>query len=66
MNYQERMMIALNSIPIAERSMNDAEIAHDSWCKIYKDKPCNCEPDITISAGGKTYTVDLEGRTRTR
>ncbi len=24
------------------------DICHDSWCRIYKGRACNCDPDIRV------------------
>jgi hypothetical protein len=29
-------------------TVNDIFISHDDWCDIFKNKPCNCQPDITL------------------
>ena len=31
-----------------EKGVSVAHIAHDSWCGIFDNKECNCDPEITI------------------
>jgi len=50
-NYVKKLdkMIADGSINIT--GISTARIAHDGWCAINKGGECNCDPDITITAG---------------
>jgi hypothetical protein len=41
-------------------------IAHDARCRIYKRKPCNCVPDITLTVDGVAYDVDGAGNANAR
>jgi hypothetical protein len=41
-------------------------IAHNDWCRVYKRKPCNCVPDITLTVDGVAYDVDGAGNANTR
>ena len=32
--------------------VSDVEVAHDDWCRIYKGKYCNCDPEIRVRRRG--------------
>lgn len=42
-------------IPSGRAALIQAHVQHDSWCAIYKDKPCDCRPTIsaTITEPGR-------------
>jgi hypothetical protein len=37
------------------------QIAHDNWCKIYKGKPCNCNPDISVETDDGLIFLNEDG-----
>jgi hypothetical protein len=40
-----------------------AAIEHDAWCGIYKGRPCDCVPDISVShPTGDVTVIDARGR----
>jgi hypothetical protein len=42
-------------------SLSNVYVAHDSWCRSYKGKSCNCYPDIQVQLRDGRYTIDMTG-----
>lgn len=48
-NYYRPLMEILEKHPeLRTAGMRDIDIRHDSWCRIYKNGYCNCNPDIHV------------------
>jgi hypothetical protein len=57
-NYLPKLL-ALGSPGVLERgAVYCATVAHDDWCAIYKDRPCNCDPDITVQTATEALAED--------
>ncbi|MDR3424657.1 MAG: hypothetical protein P4M13_06205 [Alphaproteobacteria bacterium] len=37
----------------AQKGVNHIIVKHDRWCRIYRKKSCNCNPNITICKDGE-------------
>lgn len=62
LDYKQRVILgseALSRLHSSEVCVVD--IKHDSKCKIFKNKECNCVPDIEVKVGDKMYIIDDEG-----
>jgi hypothetical protein len=47
-NYLKKINQMVQSGAIQPEGVKDIDIAHDSWCGIYKGNDCNCECEITV------------------
>lgn len=47
-NYQAKLMKMIQSGQIKLGGVQHLSIKHDTWCKIYRDGLCNCDPDIEL------------------
>lgn len=45
-NYVKKLMDNVNDNPWPKPGAHLIEIQHDRWCRIFKGKACNCDPDI--------------------
>ena len=43
-----RYLMRVGALPHAV-GLHQITIFHDDWCGIYKDKRCNCNPDIRLA-----------------
>ena len=61
--YMPRLMKALGSFKVNEKAQWNVQISHDDWCKVFEDDAelCTCQPDIRITNGMLTVTVDEDG-----
>jgi|TARA_Y100001951_G_scaffold87203_1_gene78092 hypothetical protein len=56
-NYIKKIDDLIKPLQGTRGSINHIKIEHDGWCDIYKQKACNCDPNVsTIS--------DAEGMSR--
>jgi hypothetical protein len=48
-NYVKKLnrLIALGALPVGV-GLHQLDIAHDAWCRLYKGKHCNCDPDLQL------------------
>ena len=47
-NYMAKVLaLALPGV-LEPRKGYSVTVAHDDWCAIYRDLPCNCDPDVTV------------------
>lgn len=51
-NYQREIMKLIEAGKMTA-GYSEVEVAHDDWCKIYKRKPCNCNPEIRDGKTGE-------------
>ena len=63
MGYQERIDRACRQVfdDKWRGKVSDISVQHDDWCAIYKGRPCNCDPDITMTTPTGRFTVDRRG-----
>ncbi|MER2520225.1 MAG: hypothetical protein ABTQ34_06000 [Bdellovibrionales bacterium] len=47
-NYLAPTVLAAMSTPHQTSDIMHVVVFHDNWCGVYKNKPCNCNPDIKI------------------
>lgn len=62
LDYKQRMILgseALSRLQLPGVCVVD--IKHDGDCKVFKNKECNCVPDIEVKVGDKLYIIDEEG-----
>lgn len=45
-NYEKEIERLFQAGTIREGEVYNVLVAHDDWCSIYKNKPCDCDPDI--------------------
>ena len=43
-NYKKKLL----TMNFERGKMYDVEIVHDDWCGVFKDKECDCDPDIIV------------------
>ena len=48
-NYFKKVM-ELSKLDAVKKGHSTISIHHDEWCKIYKGKYCNCDPDVELKA----------------
>ena len=48
-NYHKKVEDLLKNINAFDGApgVHHIKVAHDSWCNIYKQKTCNCNPEIS-------------------
>jgi hypothetical protein len=48
-NYVKKLnrLIAQGALPVGV-GVHQLDVCHDAWCRIYKGKPCNCDPDLRL------------------
>jgi hypothetical protein len=62
MNYMETILKAVYKGNLkAVDGVLMPQIAHDKWCKIYKSKPCNCNPDISVETDDGLIFLNEDG-----
>lgn len=62
MNYMETLFSAIEKGNLkATDGILMPQIAHDKWCKIYKNKPCNCNPDISVETDDGLIFLNKDG-----
>jgi hypothetical protein len=42
------------------------EVAHDSWCAMHQDKPCNCDPEISVETEEGLIILNKDGSIKTK
>ena len=42
------------------------EVAHDSWCAMHKDEPCNCDPEISVETEEGLIILHKDGSIKTK
>ena len=48
-NYVQKLMDKINNTPFSWKpGVRMTTIKHDSWCKIFRGKACNCDPEIEL------------------
>jgi hypothetical protein len=64
MGYQERIDSASRQVfdDKWRGNVSVVSVQHDDWCAIYKGRPCNCDPDITMNTPTGRFMVDRRGR----
>jgi hypothetical protein len=49
MPYKERVQkMGMKAIEQDGKGVYGVEVQHDTWCNIFKQGECNCEPTITM------------------
>jgi hypothetical protein len=50
-NYQKKLrrLIAQGALPVGV-GVHQLDVCHDRWCRIYKGKHCNCDPDLRLTS----------------
>jgi len=61
MSYMETIFKAIEKGSIPSVGVLMPQIAHDNWCKIYKGKPCNCNPDISVETDDGLIFLNEDG-----
>ena len=53
-NYVKKLhrLIALGALPVGV-GLHQLDVCHDDWCRIYKGKLCNCDPDLRCARSGR-------------
>jgi hypothetical protein len=49
-NYTKKLrrLLAQGALPVGV-GVHQLDVCHDRWCRIYKGKPCNCDPDLRLT-----------------
>jgi hypothetical protein len=50
-NYVNKLKDFVAAHPELNGKVGDIDVRHDSWCAIYKNQLCNCDPDLEIRKG---------------
>jgi hypothetical protein len=62
MTYMETILQAVEKGNlVAKDGILMPQIAHDNWCKIYKNKPCNCNPEISVETDDGLVYLNKDG-----
>jgi hypothetical protein len=43
-NYTDKLKEAGEKLTPGQ--VHEVDVCHDDWCAIFRDNPCNCEPEI--------------------
>jgi hypothetical protein len=44
-----KRFIASGRILVMAGTVSLVDVAHDDWCRIFKGKRCNCDPEIRVA-----------------
>jgi hypothetical protein len=47
-NYWPKLVELVEQGKVPPGSVNEVDICHDDWCRIYRGGYCNCEPEIRL------------------
>lgn len=62
MTYMETILQAVEKGNlVAKDGILMPQIAHDKWCKMYKNKPCNCNPEISVETDDGLVYLNKDG-----
>ena len=63
--YARRLYLASADILLLGAGLSDVLVLHDDWCGSFKMRPCNCDPDMTLTtSSGSKYSIDRRGKLR--
>ena len=51
MNYLDKILELDQKGAFAPGEVSRVGVAHDSWCRVWKDGACNCNPDVGVKSG---------------
>ncbi len=54
-NWQKKFQRLVDSGTLPVGSVSMVDVAHDDWCEIYNQMPCNCDPALVNRLTGETY-----------
>ena len=46
-----RLAWVLQSLRLGAGSVTHVFVAHDDWCRLWRGRSCNCEPELRICRG---------------
>jgi hypothetical protein len=44
-----RKLLLQGKLATDQNSVTQVTVAHDKWCRSFKGKCCNCDPDIRVA-----------------
>jgi hypothetical protein len=62
--YLRRLGLAQKKGILDAGTVAHANVMHDDTCGIYRDRECNCDPDITIETDKGKVSVGRDGTVR--
>ena len=65
-NYMEVIFRAIEMGSIQGGGLMFPEVAHDSFCAMHKDEPCNCIPEISVETEEGLIILNNDGSIKTK
>jgi hypothetical protein len=65
-NYMDTILKAIEKGSIQMGGLLFPEVAHDSWCAMHKDEPCNCNPEISVETEEGLIILNKDGSIKTK
>jgi hypothetical protein len=60
--YLKRQLLAADAIlALRPDGVMETTVLHDDDCGVYKGHECNCDPDITFTTNGHSYSILKDG-----
>jgi hypothetical protein len=47
-NFYKKLMKLVAEGKVSPGRINEVDICHDDWCRIYRGGYCNCDPEIRL------------------
>ena len=66
MSYMDTIIKAIEKGSIQTGGLLFPEVAHDSWCAMHQDKPCNCDPEISVETEEGLIILNKDGSIKTK
>ena len=60
-NYMTTILLAIEKGSIQMGGLLFPEVAHDEWCDMHNDKPCNCNPEIAVETEEGRIILNKDG-----
>ena len=65
-NYMEIIIKAIEKGSIQTGGLLFPEVAHDSWCAMHNEEPCNCNPEISVETEEGFIILNKDGSIKTK
>ena len=65
-NYMETIFKAIEMGSLKTGGLLFPEVAHDSWCNMHKEKPCNCNPEVSVETEEGLIILNKDGSIKTK
>jgi hypothetical protein len=64
--YMHRLIKAIDKGSIPKACLAEVQVMHEDLCGIFRNAPCNCDVDMSVTVDGKKYFIDEEGEKHER